>query len=41
MPRLSIKAKLSLVISILVLAFIAFLQGRFGSTWWEQLPKGG
>lgn len=24
-----------------VQAFIAFLQGRFGSTWWEQLPKGG
>ena len=22
-----------------VLAFIAFLQGRFGARWWEQLPK--
>ena len=22
-----------------VLAFIAFLQGRFGATWWEQLPR--
>ena len=23
-----------------VQAFIAFLQGRFGAKWWEQLPKG-
>lgn len=24
-----------------VQAFIAFLQGRFGKDWWEQLPRGG
>ena len=24
-----------------VQAFIAFLQGRFGKEWWEQLPREG
>ena len=22
-----------------VQAFVAFLQGRFGNRWWEQMPK--
>jgi hypothetical protein len=23
-----------------VQAFIAYLQGRFGGAWWQELPKG-